>query len=73
MDRYTENYGFLKDPQSGKLLRMTPIFDNNIASISWGYPSDIERKNDLFIHDFLDTLNLEKTDYQLQALNENKI
>lgn len=73
MDRYTENYGFLKDPQSGKLLRMAPIFDNNIASISWGYPSDIERKNDLFIHDFLDTLNLEKTDYQLQALNENKI
>jgi len=31
---------------------MAPNFDNNIALISRGYPSALEQKNDLFIHDF---------------------
>jgi len=45
----------------------------NIALISRGYQSDLERKNDLFIHDFLELLNVEKIDYQIPALDEDKI
>lgn len=73
MDRHTENYGFLRDSQTGEFLRMAPNFDNNIALISRGYPSDLERKNDLFIHDFLELLNGEKIDYQMPRLDEDMI
>lgn len=45
----------------------------NIALISRGYQSDLERKNDLFIHDFLELLNIEKIDYQMPALDEDMI
>ncbi len=73
MDRHTENYGFLRDPKTGEFLRMAPNFDNNIALISRGYPSDLERKNDFFIHDFLELLDEEKIDYQMPALDEGMI
>ena len=36
-DRHTNNYGVLRDPDSGKVLRLAPNFDNNIALISNGY------------------------------------
>ncbi|PKM61228.1 MAG: hypothetical protein CVU99_04145 [Firmicutes bacterium HGW-Firmicutes-4] len=52
---------------------MAPNFDNNIALISRDYPSDLERKNDLFIHDFLGLLDVEKIDYQIPALDEDMI
>lgn len=45
-------------------------FDNIIALISWGYPSDLEQKNDLFIHDFQDLLNVEKIDCRIPELDE---
>lgn len=73
MDRHTENYGFLRDPQTGEFLKMAPNFDNNIALISRGYPSDLERKNDLFIHDFLELLRVERIDYQMPVLTEEQI
>lgn len=49
MDRHTENYGVLRDVQTGRILRMAPNFDNNIALITRGYPSDVERKSDRLI------------------------
>lgn len=73
MDRHTENYGFLRDPKTGEFLKMAPNFDNNIALISRGYPSDLERKNDLFIHDFLELLSVEKIDYQMPVLAKEQI
>lgn len=73
MDRHTENYGFLRDSQTGEFLTMAPNFDNNIALISRGYPSDLKRKNDLFIHDFLELLDEQKIDYQVPALDEGMI
>ena len=73
MDRHTENYGFLRDPQTGVFLRMAPNFDNNIALISKGYPSDIDRKNDLFIHDFLELLDAIDENYAIPELNQQMI
>ncbi|WP_414150221.1 hypothetical protein ACIZ62_12090 [Acetobacterium carbinolicum] len=73
MDRHTENCGFLRDSQTGQILKIALNFDNNIALISQGYPSDFERKNDLFVHDFLALLNIEKNDYQMPLLREDMI
>jgi hypothetical protein len=73
MDRHTENYGFLRDPETGVFLSMAPNFDNNIALISKGYPSDIERKNDLFIHDFLELFDEIHVDYLLPRLDKDLI
>lgn len=73
MDRHTENYGFLRDPETGVFLSMAPNFDNNIALISKGYPSDIERKNDLFINDFLELLDEIHVEYQIPRLDKDLI
>jgi hypothetical protein len=73
MDRHTENYGFLRDPNNGDFIGMAPNFDNNIALISRGYPSDKIRKNDLFIHDFLELFEKVGVSYYLPVIDEKII
>lgn len=46
-DRHTNNYGILRDIQSGQVLKMAPNFDNNIALVSNGYDKR-PRQPDLF-------------------------
>ena len=36
MDRHTENFGLLRDIDSGEIIKLGPNFDNNIALISRG-------------------------------------
>ena len=38
-DRHTNNFGLLRDTNTGKLLGFAPNYDNNMALISRGYPS----------------------------------
>lgn len=38
-DRHTNNFGLLRDTQTGKLVGFAPNYDNNMALISRGYPS----------------------------------
>ncbi len=57
MDRHTENFGFLRDVKSGEILSMAPNFDNNIALISRGYPTDVTRKTDGIIRIFKEFLD----------------
>ncbi len=52
MDRHTENFGFLRDVKTGKILSLAPNYDNNIALIAKGYPSDVSRKSDGLIRFF---------------------
>ena len=52
MDRHTENFGFLRDVQTGKILKMAPNYDNNIALISRGYPRSVKREEDGLIRFF---------------------
>ncbi|MGV8907222.1 MAG: hypothetical protein ACOH15_11560 [Acetobacterium sp.] len=73
MDRHTENYGFLRDINTGDFISMAPNFDNNIALISRGYPSDKTRKNDLFIRDFIELFEQIGVDYYLPVLHEEMI
>ncbi|WP_317417052.1 hypothetical protein [Eubacterium callanderi] len=74
-DRHTHNYGFLRDSDTGLYLKMAPNFDNNLALIANGYPSQvsIKRKNDLFINDFLDLLDQTNSTYYLPELSESMI
>ena len=37
-DRHTNNFGLLRDTQTGELIGFAPNFDNNMALISRGYP-----------------------------------
>lgn len=55
MDRHTQNYGVLRDPDTGNVVSFAPLFDHNIALISRGYPR-IERQNDKLVELFADFL-----------------
>ena len=46
MDRHTENFGFLRDIKTGAILSLAPNYDNNIALIAKGYPSNVSRSGD---------------------------
>ena len=57
MDRHTQNYGVLRDVDTGVILRMAPNYDNNIALFARGIPAGLERTSDRLIslfYDFLD-------------------
>jgi len=59
MDRHTNNYGILRDVNTGEVTGLAPNFDNNIALISRGYTGS-ERKNDLLIRLFAEFLENNK-------------
>lgn len=46
MDRHTENFGFLRDVDTGEIISLAPNYDNNIALIAKGYPNNESRKGD---------------------------
>lgn len=46
MDRHTQNFGVLRDVDTGAILRMAPNYDNNVALISRGYVEDLSREKD---------------------------
>lgn len=52
MDRHTENFGLMRDVQTGAILSLAPNYDNNIALIAKGYPTDISRQSDGLIRFF---------------------
>ena len=52
MDRHTENFGVLRDVQSGEILSLAPNYDNNIALISRGYLQSPDRAGDGIIRFF---------------------
>lgn len=49
MDRHTENFGLMRNIDTGEMISLAPNYDNNIALISKGYLKDISRKNDVLI------------------------
>lgn len=65
MDRHTENFGFLRDTESGKIVSMAPNYDNNIALIARGYPASASRENDGFIRFFREFLQENQTAAQM--------
>ncbi len=57
MDRHTENFGLLRDAESGEIVSMAPNYDNNVALISRGYPAGVGRRNDGLIRFFREFLS----------------
>ena len=51
-DRHSFNLGVLRDVDTGKVLRLAPNFDNNMALIARGYPSKRSYGSDMLISDF---------------------
>jgi hypothetical protein len=70
MDRHTHNYGFLRDVITGKILRLAPNFDNNIALISRGYSKDISRDNDKLISLFEEFIKEKQIVFSLPPLTK---
>ena len=51
-DRHSFNLGMLRNVDTGKVLRLAPNFDNNMALIARGYPAKRSYGSDLLISDF---------------------
>lgn len=73
-DRHTFNFGLLRDVKTGKVLSLSPNFDNNMALISREYPKNIERKNDILIRFFNNLLKFEPSlKKYIPKLTENDV
>ena len=59
-DRHNENYGLMRNKETGKIESLAPNFDNNIALISNGFPNK-DRKKDGLISFFKELLKKNKT------------
>lgn len=53
MDRHTKNYGVLRNCETGEVIGLAPNFDNNIALIARGYPTNLTREKDKLIELFI--------------------
>ena len=65
MDRHTKNFGILRDTETGKILRLAPNYDNNVALISRGYVKDISRQSDTLIRFFRELIDNNETARQM--------
>lgn len=70
MDRHTENFGILRDIDSGKFIKLAPYFDHNIALISRGYPKNVKRDSDVLIRMFIDFIRNNNLKYDFPEINE---
>lgn len=48
-DRHTNNFGLLRDTKTGKFIGLAPNFDNNMALIARGYPTNKVSEKDILI------------------------
>jgi len=70
MDRHEHNFGVLRDTETGKTLGLAPLYDHNIALITRGFPSDVSRKGDRLITDFIQLFTEESIMFSLPGLTE---
>lgn len=55
-DRHTNNFGLLRDTTTGKIIGFAPNYDNNMALIARGYPSN-PKASDIMISLFQEVIN----------------
>ncbi|MDR2615775.1 MAG: hypothetical protein LBC28_04255 [Oscillospiraceae bacterium] len=68
MDRHENNFGFLRDSETGKTLSLAPFFDHNISIIARGYPR--RAPDDLLISDFAALLRYTGKPLRMRGLSE---
>lgn len=54
-DRHTNNFGLLRDTKTGKIIGFAPNYDNNMALIARGYPSN-PKASDIMISLFKEVI-----------------
>jgi hypothetical protein len=58
VDRHEYNYGVLRDPDTGKILKMAPMFDHNLSLVAAEkYPQNIKSVNDRLINDYMELVS----------------
>jgi len=67
-DRHTENYGILRDRETGEILSMAPNFDNNLGLISRGYGHDKKLPANPLIRFFHELLESQDIKYRYPIL-----
>lgn len=73
MDRHTENFGFIRNIDTGEIISLAPNYDNNIALIAKGYPTDKTRQNDgliRFLSEFIKNSETAREMYREMDLPE---
>ena len=73
VDRHTQNFGILRDGETGDILSMAPNFDNNMALISRGYAEDPERIANMLVDMFRDLIYDEGIFYKAPKLDEQTV
>ncbi|MDR0862984.1 MAG: HipA domain-containing protein [Oscillospiraceae bacterium] len=71
MDRHENNFGVLRDSDTGEILSLAPFFDHNIALVARGYPSGAP--NDMLISDFAALLRHTETAFRVRGLSEEEL
>ena len=64
-DRHSQNIGFLRDAETGELLRLAPNFDFNMALIAISDLNFNEQRGSILANDFLDALSYSNIDSNL--------
>lgn len=73
MDRHTENFGFIRNIDTGEIISLAPNYDNNIALIAKGYPTDKTRQSDgliRFLSEFIKSSETAREMYREMDLPE---
>lgn len=73
IDRHTQNYGLLRDRETGAILSMAPNFDNNMALISRGCAEDPVQSPNEMANQFLELLASEGISYRFPALDDSVV
>lgn len=58
VDRHTQNYGFLRDLENGRIKCMAPNFDNNLSLVSRGINENITHAPSRMISDFVEVIKV---------------
>lgn len=56
-DRHTENYGILRDANTGEIVKLAPNYDNNLSLVSKEQNLQSSRENNRLINDFVELLS----------------
>jgi hypothetical protein len=71
MDRHENNFGVLRDSDTGEVLSLAPLYDHNISLIARGYPN--HEPKDRLISDFAElAIHIGKS-IQVPKLSEREI
>lgn len=72
-DRHTQNYGVLREMNTGDVVGLAPNFDNNFSLIAHGYPSDPDHYYNPFCTYFADFLKNTSIRYDIPVLTKSQV